>query len=39
MQLTFRHKGLPLAISVADNEQGPASSLENLARLLEGPGG
>jgi hypothetical protein len=34
--VTVRHEGLPAGISVELNEQGTASSLENLARLIEG---
>jgi Activator of Hsp90 ATPase homolog 1-like protein len=34
--VTVRHEGIPARISVEDNERGTASSLENLARLIEG---
>ena len=34
-QVTVRHEGLPARISVKDNERGTASSLDNLARLVE----
>jgi hypothetical protein len=36
-EVTVRHEGIPPRISVEDNERGTASSLENLARLVEGP--
>jgi uncharacterized protein YndB with AHSA1/START domain len=36
--VTVRHAGLPAGIRVEDNERGTASSLANLARLLEGGG-
>jgi uncharacterized protein YndB with AHSA1/START domain len=36
-QVTVRHEGIPARISVQDNERGTASSLKNLARLIEGP--
>jgi len=34
-EVTVRHEGVPPAINLADNEAGTASSLANLARLLE----
>ena len=35
-RVTVRHEGLPAGISVQENELGTASSLANLARLVEG---
>ena len=35
-RITVRHEGIPARIDVRDNERGTASSLENLARLIEG---
>lgn len=35
-RITVRHEGIPAGISVEDNERGTASSLENLARQVEG---
>jgi uncharacterized protein YndB with AHSA1/START domain len=35
-QVTVRHEGIPAGISVEDNERGTESSLENLARRIEG---
>ncbi|XYH98630.1 SRPBCC domain-containing protein [Sorangium sp. So ce1128] len=34
-RITLRHEGIPESISIEDNERGSASSLSNLARLVE----